>query len=168
MTPFYTENFAWIHLGPVVLALIISKTFAGNVFPSRPIRHQQLSCVHLVKWHLCSGKYSMNHAVWFCTYLLSLDQILEKVSMKLGKEPSLIRSMNLLRKGHFDSISKLELNDRVYDTWQALRRGLQILCNFFISDFGAHENSTPYWGPLMICNPVKFGLFQIQIRSRNF
>ena len=42
--------------------------------------------------------------------------------MKLNKEPNLIRSMNLLRKGHTDSLSKLELHDRVFDTWQALRK----------------------------------------------
>ena len=45
--------------------------------------------------------------------------------MELRKEPSLIRSINLLRKGHSDSLSKIELNDRVYDTWQALRKVLR-------------------------------------------
>ena len=154
----------------MVLALIISKTFAGNVFPSWPIRHQQLSCVHLAKWHLCSGKYYlMNHVKWFFVNdSLSLDQILENVSIKLGKEPSLIRSLNLLRRGHFDSISKLELNDRVYDTWQALRNGLQISCKQLFCLLHVICNCFKLKLLTQYCNPVKSRSCQIQIRSCNF
>ena len=54
--------------------------------------------------------------------LFSLDQILENVSIKLGKDPTEVRSLNLLRKGQSDSISKIEQSDRVYDTWQLLRK----------------------------------------------
>ena len=142
----------------MVRVLITSKTFAGNVFQSKQTRHQQRLCVHLAKWHLFSGKILGFFKKIFLLSSLSLDQVLEKISMELRKEPSSIRSMNLLRKGHSDSLSKVELNDRVYDTWQALRNVLRFLSKIKCI-FQWSEKSR---------NSMKSRLYQIPIRGENF